>query len=387
VKTVPLAEVASINPRGESVSAESEVSFVGMAELDAVSAAARPLETRTFSEVSKGYTVFRDGDVLAAKITPCWENGKVGQAHLNHAVGVGSTEFHVLRPGPELDDRYLLHFLRQPLVRKAGELRMTGSAGQKRVPPGFLQGLEIPLPPLTDQRRIAGILDHADALRTKRRKVLKQFDTLGSSTFDSMFTCGSHPTVVLGDIAGVKGGKRLPKGAPYADGPTNHPYIRVTDLRGGAIRTDNLSFLTPEVQRKIARYTVDEGDVVISIAGTIGLTAAVPAALAGANLTENAAKIVPAEPDAYSGPWLARALQSRALQHQIAGKVGQVTIGKLALFRIEQLELPLPPLALQQQFVDRVAKIDALRAGVQRAGTAEDELFSSLQARAFRGEL
>ena len=88
---VKLGEVAEINPRDPKPADEAEISFVGMAQLDATTASAKPLETRSFSEVSKGYTVFRNHDVLVAKITPCWENGKIGQAELDHEVGVGST--------------------------------------------------------------------------------------------------------------------------------------------------------------------------------------------------------------------------------------------------------------------------------------------------------
>lgn len=282
---------------------------------------------------------------------------------------------------------YLAHFLRWQFSRGVFRAMAKAWVNQATVGRDRLEDLELPLPPLPEQRRIAAILDHADALRAKRRQVLAHLDAVTDSNFARMFARESYPVVALGDIAHVKGGKRLPKGAPYAEGPTDHPYIRVTDLRNGVIETSDLRFLTPEVQQKIARYTVAEGDVVISIAGSIGLAAAVPPTLTGANLTENAAKIVPKVPQVYSGAWLARALQTRSLQDQIAGKVGRVTIGKLALFRIEQLDLSLPPLALQEQFVKQAAKVDSLRSAVQRTAAAEDSLFASLQSRAFRGEL
>lgn len=141
------------------------------------------LETRSFSEVSKGYTVFRNEDILAAKITPCWENGKIGRARLRHEVGVGSTEFHVIRPSEDVDPKYLLHFLRQNHVRRTGELRMTGSGGQRRVPVQFLRDLDVPLVELKDQRRIASILDRADAQRSRRRAQLERLAALVQVTF------------------------------------------------------------------------------------------------------------------------------------------------------------------------------------------------------------
>ena len=229
--TTALGNVASINPRGEKIAADQKISFVGMAELDPDAAVARPRITRPFSEVAKGYTVFRDGDVLAAKITPCWENGKVGQARLDHKFGVGSTEFHVLRPNDALDPRYLLHFLRQPSVRIDGELRMTGSAGQRRVPVAFLQNLQIRLPPLPEQRRLASILDHADALRAKRRQVLAHLDSLTQSIFNDMFGGRTWPTEKLGDrlhflTSGSRGWAKY-----YA--PDGDKFIRIQNVRGG----------------------------------------------------------------------------------------------------------------------------------------------------------
>ncbi len=117
-------------------------------------------ESRQVGELLKGFTPFVDRDVLVAKITPCFENGKIAHARISKRQGFGSTEFHVIRPASQrLDDRYLFHFLRQPRIRIEGERRMTGSAGQRRVPKAYLESLEIPMPPIAEQRRIAAILD------------------------------------------------------------------------------------------------------------------------------------------------------------------------------------------------------------------------------------
>ncbi|WP_090967498.1 restriction endonuclease subunit S [Nocardioides exalbidus] len=195
------------------------------------------------------------------------------------------------------------------------------------------------------------------------------------------------PTVTVKDIASVKGGKRLPKGADYAAAPTPYPYVRVVDLKNGAISTADLRYLTSDVQATISRYTVASGDVVISIAGSIGLVAPVPDELVGANLTENAAKLVPHQKDLYEAEWLAAALRSAGLQSQIRSHVGQVTIGKLALFRIEKLSLILPPIEVQRRFMKRVRKAAALRAVFDPCSREVEELFEALQASAFRGEL
>lgn len=388
MKTVPLAEVASINPRRDSVPADSEVSFVGMAELDAVSAAARPLETRTFSEVSKGYTVFRDGDVLAAKITPCWENGKVGQAHLNHAVGVGSTEFHVLRPGPELDDRYLLHFLRQPLVRKAGELRMTGSAGQKRVPPGFLQGLEIPLPPLTDQRRIVAILDHTDALRAKRRQVLDHLDSLTQSIFNDMFGAVDWLTEFDSVIAsGPTNGMYRPA-SDYGDGV---PILRIENFSSGEVlvSSGNWKRLRAD-ESEIRRYALHVGDIVVNRVNALSHLgkSALVAAIGEPSVYESNMMRIRIDPSRACPDFVLAWLQSARTKQQILRKakkaINQASINQTD---VRSLLLPLPSLELQLRFAARIAEVSNQRAVMQRWIDAEDSLFDSLQARAFRGEL
>jgi len=191
----------------------------------------------------------------------------------------------------------------------------------------------------------------------------------------------------LGEICAVKGGKRLPKGAAYADAPTAFRYIRVLDFANGSIDQDNLLYLTPEVQRNIARYTVRAGDVVISIAGSIGLVAEVPESLSGANLTENAAKLEPHNRQQISSTFLTWLLRSPFCQSQIAASTGQVTIGKLALFRIEKLRIPLPSLKQQNVFELRIAAVQDELAMMVRASKMVDALFASLQQRAFSGQL
>jgi type I restriction enzyme S subunit len=255
-----------------------------------------------------------------------------------------------------------------------------------------LARVRVPLPPLPEQRRIAEILDKADALRAKRRAALAQLDTLTQSIFLDMFgdpatNPKGWPVVSIADICEVKGGKRLPKGEEYSSVPTPFRYIRVVDLKGGRVDEAALVYLKPEIQAEIARYVVNTGDVIISIAGSIGLVAPVPQSLNGVNLTENAAKLVPRSAGRYEAQYLARFLETDHAQGQIGSHIGQVTIGKLALFRIEKLQVPLPPIELQREFVRRAAEVDKHGAAQKESVSRLDELFSSLRHRAFRGEL
>lgn len=230
MKMVPLGEVAYINPPAQKLESTTTIDFVGMAELSEGLAAATPRASAKFGDYAKGYTQFKKGDILAAKITPCWENGKVGIANLNNEFGMGSTEFHVIRPSGALDERYLLHFLRQEHVRSTGTLRMAGSGGQRRVPKKYLTDVKVPLPPLDEQRRIAAILDKADAIRQKRRRAIAHLDTLTQSIFHDMFG-GLKADATLAEVATVQGGLQV--SSKRASNPIEVQYLRVANAHRG----------------------------------------------------------------------------------------------------------------------------------------------------------
>ncbi len=181
---VRLGEVCEINPR-RPISLnrpdDAPTSFVPMSAVDEVNGEIARIETRPFAEVRRGYTYFEEGDVLFAKITPCMQNGKHAIVRgLLGGVGFGTTEFHVLRPKPELIPEWLHGFVRQPWVLEAAERCFTGSAGQQRVPESFLASLEIPLPPPAEQKRIAGILrEQMAAVERARRGLEEQLAAIG----------------------------------------------------------------------------------------------------------------------------------------------------------------------------------------------------------------
>ena len=132
---------------------------------------------------------------------------------------------------------------------------------------------------------------------------------------------------------------------------------------------------------------VNTGDLIITIAGTIGLVAPVGASFNGANLTENAAKLIPRYNDKYDVVFFSELMQTKYVQDQIGLRTGQVTIGKLALFRIEQITFPIPPLSLQKEFAQLVAEIRELELAQAASRKRLDDLFQSMLHRAFAGEL
>jgi type I restriction enzyme S subunit len=189
-KDVKLEDVAKINPlKTANITDEMQVSFVGMAD---VSEEAKLINqtTKRCAEVKNGFTPFINDDILVAKITPCFENGKGALAqNLKNGLGFGSTEFHVIRATPEKAN---VHFLYYHTIthqfRERGKSTMTGSAGQKRVPAEFVTSFKIGLPSLSEQSKIVDVLVTCDqelalhqqklaALRRQKQGLMQQLLT------------------------------------------------------------------------------------------------------------------------------------------------------------------------------------------------------------------
>lgn len=308
--------------------------------------------------------------------------GKVNQA-IDCAIGRSAAAVRAVEA--RVDPDYLYRFFE---TKVADLRRISQGLAQGVLTREMLGSLQIPLPPLSEQRRIVAMLDQADALRRLRRQSLSRLSDLGQAIFVSRFERGDiFPSRRISEFAYVKGGKRLPKGAEYSPVPTDHPYIRVSNLSDGVIETDGMKFITDEIHKTVARYIVRTNDVIISIAGTIGVVAPVRENLDRANLTENAAKITPKEEGAFDPDYLTWALQTPQLRQTIRANTGQVTIGKLALFRIEELSVPMPEIDVQREFARHMTRLEIKRGVFMKALAESEALFASLQHRAFRGEL
>lgn len=188
---VRLNAVCELNPRleaSEKPDPNTEVTFVPMAAVDEVDGTIAAAEVRAYADVSRGYTHFKEGDVLFAKVTPCMENGKAAVArNLVNGLGFGSTEFHVLRPTSSIIPEFLLHFIRQPSFREQAAASFVGTGGLRRVPQEFLSRVPIPLPPPAEQRRIVEMLEEARKISRIRRTALSLVDQLVRALYSETF--------------------------------------------------------------------------------------------------------------------------------------------------------------------------------------------------------
>jgi type I restriction enzyme S subunit len=294
-----------------------------------------------------------------------------------------------LLPSDNCNETYLYYYLRS--IKKS-LIQMGVGGAQPNISAGLIKGVKIPLPPLAEQKQIAAILDAADSLRQKEQQLVEHYTALSQSLFFEMF--GDPVANLMGwnirplsDLFFVKGGKRLPKGSEYEQGITEHAYIRVKDFQPNSLDTSDIKYISPEIHDAIKKYTITSDDIYISIAGTIGIVGIVPNHLSGANLTENAAKIVAKDQVSYKKEFVSYYLNSSFCQNHIKSKTMAVGVPKLALFRIEELPYIDAPLQLQNQFAERITIIEQQKQQAQANLQKSEALFNSLLQRAFTGEL
>lgn len=195
----PISDCCDLNPKIDKSQFDDTqvVHFIPMPAVEALTNKVDVSATRPFGEVKKGYTPFKSGDVIFAKITPCMENGKMAVVpELPHELAFGSTEFHVIRPRSGLDAFWFFNFLSSRSYRATAEHNMTGAVGQRRVPIDFIAKSRIPLPPLAEQKRIVAKIEELfselesgeESLRVARRQLGVYRQSLLKQAFEGKLT-------------------------------------------------------------------------------------------------------------------------------------------------------------------------------------------------------
>ena len=279
-QTKTLAEVCQIKPpkreAREKVSASSLVSFLPMEDLGIHVKFVQATRTKPLSAVGGSYTYFADGDVLLAKITPCFENGKLGIAGgLKNGIGFGSSEYIVFRPGPSVSKEWLYYFLSRETFRVEGAARMLGAVGHKRVPKEFIEDYPLSVPPLSEQRRIVGVLDEAftgiATAKANTEKNLQNARALFESHLQSVFTQRGEGWVEkkVSEIAKHSLGKMLDKAKNKGE---PQPYLRNINVRWFTFDLSDLLQM-PFLPTEAGKYTAIKGDVLICEGGYPGRAA------------------------------------------------------------------------------------------------------------------
>lgn len=298
---------------------------------------------------------------------------------------VFSNHFMRLRTDPErLDAGYLAHFLRHQFARGVFRAMAKAWVNQATVARDRLEDLEIPVPSLTEQRRIAAILDHADALRAKRRQILAHLDCLRQSIFHDFFSAGPIALRPLAQVAEkVVVGHVGPTSSYFRD--SGVPFLRTGNIGNGEVTREGLAYVTPEFHASLKKSQLRAGDVLISrVISDEVRTAKLPADLDGANC----ANVIVVRPGRdLLAEVLIGFLAQPATQRQLLGR--RVGSAQSVVNTTVLKELPVPIYTPQDQksLMERLAAARDQRIAVRSALATHDQLFSSLQSRAFRGEL
>ena len=275
-KWTRLADVAEINPRRPSDlerDDEATTTFVPMPAVNDSTGAITMPETKEFAEVRKGYTYFEEGDVIFAKITPCMQNGKHAIAKgLIDGIAFGSTEFHVIKPGPKIAAEWIHYFVRQPSVLNGAELAFTGSAGQQRVPKDFLTELEIPLPPLEEQYTVLEAVNRqmaeVDKARAATEAQLDAAEKLVAAYLHEVFEGDDAklwPVKPLDETADISSGVAL--GRKLVGKETRPvPYLRVANVKDGYLDLSEVKE-TPATAVEIKKLRLQAGDMLLTEGG------------------------------------------------------------------------------------------------------------------------
>ena len=192
---------------------DTQVSFVPMEHIGEDGTLSLE-EIRTIEQVWQGYTCFRNGDVIIAKITPCFENGKGALCHqLLNGIGFGTTELHVLRTNDETDPKFIFYLTKSKPFREIGAAMMYGAAGQQRIPEDFISDFRLGLPSLPEQRAITAFLDHETAkintLIAKKERLIELLQEKRAALISHAVTKGLDPTVPMKD-SGVEWLGKIP---------------------------------------------------------------------------------------------------------------------------------------------------------------------------------
>jgi type I restriction enzyme S subunit len=346
--------------------------------------------TKQLSEVSSGYTYFRDGDVLVAKITPCFENGKGAVARgLTNGIGFGTTELHVIRPGSGLHADFLAYLTFSRPFRGLGQVEMKGAAGQQRVSEEFIKDFPVPLPPLLlEQRAIAAFLDREtakiDALVAKKERLIELLQENRTALITRAVTKGLDLNAPMKD-SGVEWLGEIPVHWEVM------ALKQLTSLRAGeAITSDHIDqageypvYGGNGVRGYTSSFT-HEGDFPL-----IGRQGALCGCInfASGRFWASEHAVVAAPLRGVDARWLAYLLTAMSLNEysESAAQPG------LAVSVVASIHAPRPPLPEQRAiaaFLDReTAKIDALIAKIHEGIERLKEYRTALISAAVTGKI
>jgi type I restriction enzyme M protein len=377
---VRIADVCTVNPRKSQLSDRDQntrVSFVPMADVNENQIAFQPSEERVLSEVGTSYTYFEDNDVLLAKVTPCFENGKAGIArNLTNGIGFGSSEFYVLRSSEQVLPEWIYFCVMHPLFRDAAIGQMTGTGGLQRVPRDYVENFQIPLPPLAVQQEIVAEIEGYQKVINGARAVLDHYRPHIPIHPD-------WPMVELGTLCAIKSG-----GTPDRSNDSfwngDIPWVTTTLIDYGIIDRAN-EFITSEGLKNSSTWIVPKGTVLMAMYGQ-GVTRGRVAILGIDAAINQACAVFQLKGDTIDNGYLFRVLQSRYEDLRNVSEARGGNQSNLSAQVLKEYTIPLPPLATQRAIVAEIEAEQALVAANRELITRFEQKIQATLARVWGEE-
>ena len=366
--TRTLSEVCAIKPpKSEARKRLPEgamVSFAPMEDLGIERKLLNPSQVRPLDSVIGNYTYFAEGDVLLAKITPCFENGKLGIADgLMNGIGFGSSEYFVFRPSSNLDKEFLYYFLSRASFRAEGAASMTGAVGHKRVSKDFIESYAIPVPPIAEQRRIVIVLDEAfEGIATAKanaEKNLQNARAIFESHLRFVFAKRGADWLKrpLGELCEciTKGSSPKWQGFSYVKEP-GILFVTSENVGEHQMLLAEPKYVEEKFNTKNRKSILKTGDVLTNIVGaSIGRTAVFERPVV-ANINQ-AVCLIRCVPDLMSNFFLAYLLNSPPFKTILHDNEVNNARANLSLNFFTQLLVPIPSLSEQQRIVAQLAAL------------------------------
>ncbi len=310
-----------------------------------------------------------------------------GRPYIAQTTGCIHDGWLVLSAKGDVDQDFFFHLLGSNAVYSEFAKRAAG-ATVKNLNIDLVKSVEVPLPPLAEQRRIAEVLDRAEALRAKRRAALAQLDILTQAIFFDLFgdpatNLKAWPRARLGDVifSASDGPHVSPK---YSDAGV--PFLSTRHVRAGQIAWEDLKFVSREdADIHWRKCKPERGDILYTKGGTTGLAAMVTTDEPFAVWVHVA--LLKPDPARVDSIWLEAMLNGRFCYRQSQELTRGIANRDLGLTRMVNIEMFLPPLGFQHDFAGRVVAVEKLKTAYRASLAEMDALFASLQHRAFRGEL
>ena len=382
---VPLRELISDGGRALRHHGAAEVWNLNLDQIESDTGRVLTRQMVAINKLGSSTYPFEAGTVLYSKLRPY-----LNKVVLADDAGVATTELVPLRCKPEkLLPQYLAHYLRSSEFLGFANTVVAGAKMPRMVMSEFWQH-KIPLLPLSEQRRIAAILDQADALRAKRREALAQLDSLTQSIFIEMF---GDPVLnpKKWPSAGIESVCDLivdcvNRTAPVVDSPTPFKMIRTSNVKNGKVNLVDVRCVAEETfERWNRRATPRKNDVLLTREAPVGECGIIDTddkVFLGQRMM-----LYRVNEEQMTPQYLLFSFRNQFLQNQFSTNGSGSTVKHLPLPACRSFQLRLPPVEIQRQFSRRVIALEALKVHQMDAASELDTLFASLQHRAFRGEL